>query len=266
MPLNILTNYNIDVVPLQITFEEGDTYLDGLNLSLQEFRERLYKGKTLPRTSAPNPQTILKAFEKALRENEEVIYVGLSSKLSATYQTASMVRDMIGSGRIRLLDSLTASIGVGLLAVKAAQLAKSGLSLEGVMNKLTRWRDDLKTFCALDTLENVIKGGRIDPVQGLLGSMLNIKPTIRAIEGKIHVVARIRGRRKSLDNLIKIMIENSFNPSENMIGIAHMDCLGDVQYLIHEIEIAFGKVNTIISEMGSVMGVYGGRGALVLAF
>jgi len=206
LPDSVLREYDIEVVPLTNTFPGEGEYLEGVDLSKEQFQEKLKNARILPRTTAVDPNRFLAAFQKALKETGEVIYVGLSSRLSGTYQAASLAREMLGSDRIHLIDSLSASMGVGVLAFRAAQLVRKGMALPVLLEKLNHLRDGMITMCTMDTLENLVQGGRLSRVQGRLGSLLDIKPVILGDDGKLHMVDRVRGRNRALSRMSSLLV------------------------------------------------------------
>lgn len=265
LPDSLLKEYEIEVVPLTITFAGEGEYLEGVDLSKEEFREKLGNAKVLPRTTAVDPNRFLAAFQKALKETGEVIYVGLSSRLSGTFQAAALARDILGTNKVHLIDSLSASIGVGVLALRAAQLVRKGMALPALLDKLSRLRDNMITMCTMDTLENLVQGGRLSRVQGRLGSLLDIKPVILGNDGKLHMVDRVRGRHKALSRISSLLVQYSKGCSNKLVGIAHFNCLDDVMKIKEYINQTSTSVDYLISDMGASMATHGGPGTIVIA-
>ncbi len=266
LPMEILEENGIEMVPLKVTFEDGESFLDREEISPQEFREKMYRSKELPKTAAPDPNTFMEVFQRALSETGEVICVSISSGLSSTYQSAMLARDMLDTDKVKIVDSLAASLGVGILALRATELARQGLPLETVFRRMIDYRDNLKTIFTLDTLENVIKGGRLTKFQGLVGNILNIKPIFQGVEGKIEVLEKVRGRRLALRRLTSLLGEMTQEIEDSIIGLSHMDCPGDVKQLKEEIERLYGPVRIIVADMGSTLGTYAGKGGIIMSF
>ncbi|MGI6549767.1 MAG: DegV family protein [Syntrophomonadales bacterium] len=266
LPVEILAENQIEMVPLKVTFEDGESYLDRVEISPREFREKMYRSKELPKTAAPDPNTFMEVFRRALDEAGEAVCICISSGLSSTYQSAVLARDMLETEKIRIIDSLSASLGEGVLAIRAAEMARQGLSLDTIFNRLVDYRDNLKTVFTLDTLENVIKGGRLTKFQGLVGSILDIKPIFQGVEGKIEVLEKLRGRRRALRRLTALIGEMTRDVEKCIIGISHMDCLEEALELKKEIEKIYSPARIIIAEMGSTLGTYAGKGGIITAF
>jgi len=173
LPDEILEQYQIDMIPLRVTFADGETYLDRWELSPELFVKKMAASKTLPKTAAPDPSTFIEHFEKGLREAGEVLFISLSSGLSSTYQIAQLARQMLGNTKVRVFDTLSASLGTGIIAVRAAQMAAAGLSMDDIIKRLENILNLKLTIFTLNTLENVVKGGRLKKIEGLAGDLLH---------------------------------------------------------------------------------------------
>jgi DegV family protein with EDD domain len=204
----------ITVVPLHIHFG-NETYKDGVDISTDEFYRRLTENKIYPSTSAPPPKEFMKAFDKAAEEAEEIVVLTISSRLSATYQSALKAKEAWeGKAKLEVVDSRSAIMGLGLIAIAAAKAAAAGGTLEAVrqvVNSCIRRVDFRMVF---DTLEYLRRGGRIGSAQVFLGSMLKINPVITLRDGTTEAVTRLRSREKSLDYLVEY--GSGFNEIEEM--------------------------------------------------
>lgn len=269
LPSDLLKKFNIDMVPLKVSFENGETYLDRLELSPASFVEKMRSFKTLPKTSTPDPAMMIAAFEKGLSEAENVLFICLSSELSGTCQTAHLACYTIGSDRFRVFDSRSVSLGSGILAIKAAQMAEQGLSLDEILEHLSIVRKSSEVIITLDSLENVIRGGRLKKHEGLMGNLLNIKPILRINEqGLIKVIEKARGRKKAVKRLLEMVGECAGDSVSNrIIGISHVNCHAEAENLATSIRLLYKpREEIIISEMGSTIGTYAGEGGLAISF
>ncbi len=267
LPEEELDKYHIEMIPLKITFEDGETFLDRFEISPSLFVDKMISSKTLPKTSAPDPAAFVSCFEKGLREASEVLFVSLSSGLSSTYQTAVLASEMLGNENIRIFDTLTASLGTGIAAIKAARLAAQGLNVGAIVDQLSAMRKTSETLFTLDTLENVVKGGRLSRFQGMAGTMLNIKPILRANpQGIPEIVEKVRGRKRAIHRLVSMIGEIvGASVSENLIGISHVCCREDADKLARSIKDLYRpKEEIIIAEMGATIGNYAGVGGLMI--
>ncbi len=267
LPEAELDKYHIDMMPLKITFEDGHTFLDRFEISPAMFIEKMQSSKSLPKTSAPDPAALVACFEKGLREAGQVLFVSLSSGLSSTYQTAMLASQMVGSDNIRVFDTLTASLGTGIAAINAACMAARGFSLGTIVEQLSNLRKNREVLFTLDTLENVVKGGRLSKLQGMAGNVLNIKPILRGNhQGVPEVVEKVRGRKKALNCLVNMLGELLGDTvQEKLIGISHVACPEDAAKLAGAITDKYHpKKEIIIAEMGATIGTYAGVGGLMV--
>jgi len=173
---------------------------------------------------------------------------------------------MLGTDKIKIIDSLTASLGEGILAIRAAELARQGLPLDTVFDMLTNYRDNLKTVFTLDALENIVKGGRLTKFQGLVGNILDIKPLFHGVDGKVEVLEKLRGRRRALRRMLSLIGEMSKEVEKSIIGLSHMDCLEEVMELKREIERLYKPAGVLVADTGSTLGTYAGKGGIIMAF
>jgi DegV family protein with EDD domain len=267
LPEEVLEQYKIEMIPLKVTFANGETYLDRFEITPRAFFSRMAASKLLPKTSAPDPHTFVQYFEKGLKELGEVLFVSMSSGLSSTYQTARLACEMLGNSSVKIFDSQSASMGTGLMAVKAAILDMEGLSVEAMFRKLNDIREKSENIFTLDTLENVVKGGRLSKFEGLAGTLLNIKPILRGIDGKPEVIEKVRGRKKAISRLLSLMSElGGDNLSSRMVGITYVDCEEEALNLKREITRRFSPAQVLLAEMGATIGTYAGQGGLMVNF
>ncbi len=267
LPQEEVDKYNIDIIPLKITFEDGRTYLDRVEITPSSFVDKMTRSRVLPKTSAPDPDTFVSGFEKGLRQCGEVLFISLSSGLSSTYQIALLAAKMLGSNNICIFDSLTASLGTGIAAIKAARMAAMGLNVHTIVDKLTSIRQTREVLFTLDTLDNVVKGGRLSRFQGMAGTMLNIKPILRGnSEGIPEIVEKVRGRNRAIHRLSDMLGEiQGLDVAEKIIGVSHVNCPEDAARLIRELEDRYRpKEKIMVSEMGATIGTYAGVGGLMI--
>ncbi len=267
LPDKELEKYNIEMIPLKVTFANGETFLDRFELAPANFVKKMKLSRILPKTAAPDPHTFMEYFEKGLKEAGEVLFVSLSSGLSSTYQTAQLACNMLGSEKVKIFDTLTASLGTGIVAIKAANMAAQGLSLDAVIERLTRIRSSREVIFTLDTLENVVKGGRLSRIEGLAGTLLHIKPILRGNDrGVPEVIEKVKGRKKAMHRLVSLLGEvTGGSLKDKLIGISHVNCEEDAIHLGNQIKKDYNLTNQIIiSEMSATIGTYAGEGGLMI--
>lgn len=266
LPEELVKEHNIEVIPLSVTFENGDTFAERTELTPEEFWERLQSARELPKTSRPAPESFATAFREGLEHYKSVIYMGISSALSGTFESASLAKKLV-KGDIHLIDSLTGSLGLGILAVKASELARSETNVTNVVKRIIEYRDEMNTLFTMDSLENLIKGGRLAKLPGLLGTVLDIKPIGKASSrGTIDILEKVRGRKKSLQRMVQLVEELGSNLQEKIVGISHLSCLPDAIRLKESIEEKFQPRQVIVGKIGSTMGTYAGTGGIIISF
>jgi len=268
LPAEIVKKYNITVVPLTVHID-GKEYADGIDISAQEFYEKMSKAKELPKTSQPSAASFIKVF-KELESKGELLCINISSKLSGTYQTACLAKKISGVN-VAVFDSWAATLGQGLQVIKAALLAEKGMSRDHIIQFLTEYKKGLTHFVLLDTLENVVKGGRLSKFQGSLAKLLNIKVLLTGVEGALVTLDKIHGRKKALHRVIERMGEKLRGAKDiptRLFSISHFNNLKDVEILKSQIIKNFNikEEQFIINEMGSTIATYAGEGGMVISF
>jgi len=263
LPRELAESLGIIVVPLHIHFGE-ETFEDGVTITKDEFYRRLTTGPTLPKTSAPAAGTFTEVYERLLSETDEIVSIHISSKLSATYSSALLGRDGVKSdGKISVIDSFSASIGLGLLAVRAAQSARAGTPLDAIVADIGAAAPRTRYFGVVDTLEYLHKGGRIGMATALLGSLLNVKPILGLRDGVAHPIERVRGtRQKAFDRLCEMMANYG---SISSLAVAHTTAEEEMELLAARLAQFFPADRIIKSRCGATLGTYLGPNTLCLA-
>lgn len=193
----------ITVVPMEVTFG-SDTFQDGVDLSHQQFYERLIESDQLPTTSMIPPARFAAAFEEGLAQADELLVVTLSSKLSGTYESA-LAAAAVYPGRVHVVDSLNACIGEAVVVRRARQLLDEGMGAAAVAAQLQQERHQVRLVALLGTLEYLRKGGRLNAAAAVMGEVLAIKPVISIEEGEVAVLGKARGSKNGA-NLLKKQI------------------------------------------------------------
>jgi len=267
IPIDKATTAGIIVVPMPVTIDDK-TYLEGVNLETKDFYAQFDSFKELPKTSQPNPNSLLEQYEKTLAEGHEVVAIHLSSGLSATFSTAQMIREMCSAPeRVHIIDSLGASFGYGLLALFAKTALESATSWSEVKETILKYRNNMRYVFTLDTLDYLVKGGRISKPAGFIGGLLDVKPVLHFTpQGTIEPYAKVRTRRAAIRKLVNVMEQEIANPEQQVIGISHSACFKDAQILADEIKQRFKVKDIWISDIGCVVGSHTGPGTLALFY
>lgn len=267
LPDEILDQYQIDMIPLRVTFATGETYLDRLELSPELFVQKMAASQTLPKTAAPDPSTFIEHFEQGLSEAGEVLFISLSSGLSSTYQIAQLARRLLGNPKVRVFDTLSASMGTGIMAVRAAQMAAAGSTMDNIIKNLESTLKIKQTIFTVNTLENMVKGGRLSKIEGMAGDLLHIKPIFLGNNesGKPELIQKVRGRSKAIKRMVDMLGEGvGFQGPNRIVGITHVHCLSDAQQLSELIAERYNPDIIWISDMSATIGTYAGEGGLMI--
>ena len=263
LPQDIVTELGITVVPLHIHFGE-ETYEDGVTITNDEFYRRLTTGSILPKTSAPAAGTFTEAYERLAAETDEIISIHISSKLSATYTSALLGKEDIKAAcSVEVIDSYSASIGLGLLAIRAARQARAAATLGAIAADIAAAVPRTKYFGVVDTLEYLHKGGRIGMATALLGSLLKVKPIVGLRDGVTHPIERVRGdRQKAFDRLCEMV---SSYGSISSLAIAHTTAEEEMERLAARLAQFFPSDRIVKSRCGATLGTYLGPNTLCVA-
>ncbi|MED5292629.1 MAG: DegV family protein [Actinomycetota bacterium] len=263
LPDDLIAEMNIKIVPLKIRF--GDTeFVDRVELTTDQFWEKCQISDELPSTAAPSPGAFVEEFQNAAREGATgVVAIILSGELSATIeaaqQAAQLVQDEI---EVRVIDSRTVTLGLGSVVIGAASAANSGASLEEVSAIASDSIGRTQVHAALDTLENLRKGGRIGAAGSLLGSMLSIKPLIEVRNGVVEPAGKQRTRGKALSYLVGVVEQNADQIEQ--IFVTHAAC-DDVDSFLEQVRSVV-NVEVLVGQVGPVVGAHAGIGTIGVAF
>lgn len=258
----VLDRHRITLIPLQVLFGD-ETFRDRVELKPEEFYRRLRAAKDLPTTSQPTPGEFVRVFRDVLQEADEIVAVLLSAGLSGTYQSAQAALRGGGLGRVHLVDSASASLGVGLLALRAAELAESGWRATDIAHELRRLRTQSGMFLTVDRYDNLLRSGRVSRGKAWLGGMLDVKPILSLDEsGRVIPVDRVRGRDHVVPRVLSLL-ERRLTPRPRVVrfGIAHADAPEAAERLRTALVAAYRPRDCFVSLATGVLGTHVGPGA-----
>ncbi|MBT2680428.1 DegV family protein [Bacillus sp. ISL-35] len=264
LPSELMERYDITIVPLTISIN-GQDYLEKEDLTPQEFFNKMFAADELPKTSQPSPAAFADAFSK-FAPDDELLCLTISSGLSRTYQSACMGRDL-STAHITVFDTLAGSMGHGLQILRAAELAEQGNTMGEIVENLTAYRENMNILILLDTLENIVKGGRLSKFQGSLAKILNIKVILERVDGgKVEILEKVRGRKKFERRVLEIIQERGNDFTDVTFGITHTGNAFDAEALKQEIITLLSPKEVLISYMGATMGTYAGKNGMIISF
>jgi DegV family protein with EDD domain len=262
LPDAIVEALGIVVVPLHIHFGE-ETYQDGVTISKDEFYRRLVTSPKLPKTSAPSSGEFSEAYDRLQNEADQIVSIHISSRLSATHQSATVARDSSPySPHVFVIDSRSATIGLGLLVERAARMAMGGETAMAIVREMQALIPETQLFGVVDTLEYLHKGGRIGMAAALLGSLLKVKPIIGVRDGIVHPVERVRGRQRAFERLCEMVAKQG---SFSGLALAHTTAEDEMGRLAQRMSEYFPLEKMIRSRCGATLGTYLGPDTLCVA-
>ena len=266
LPQAVADQHGITIVPLTIRFGD-DEFVDRDQLTVAEFWARSAQSATLPETAAPAPGQFEQAYRQLADDGATgIVVINLSGAMSATIQSAELAtRSVADTVAIRVVDSRSATLGEGTIVLAAAQAAAAGAGLDEVAALAADLATRTRVFGALDTLENLKKGGRVGGAKAMLATALAIKPIIQVVDGKVEQYGKQRTRSKALQFLVDKVAEVAAaeGPIANL-AVLHADCT-DVDQFVEMLRPQYpGEI--VIGDIGPVVGRHAGRGTIGVAY
>ncbi|WP_034763414.1 DegV family protein [Rossellomorea vietnamensis] len=268
LPAAYFNEHNIELLPLKVHID-GQDYEDLITIEPKTVFDKIREGH-MPKTSQVSPDLFLKKFTQLAESNQSGIYIAFSSQLSGTYQTAVMIRDQVKEDHpdldLTIIDSKCASLGYGLVVMKAAELLNNGGTKEEIIEASRFNSEHMEHLFTVEDLEYLAKGGRVSKASAFLGGLLNIKPLLHVEDGKLVPIEKMRGKKKLLKRILDVMEERGDDLSNQVIAISH----GDDEELALEmkqlIEEKFSPKDVYISIIGCAIGSHTGTGTLAIFF
>jgi hypothetical protein len=262
LPDAVLDRYGIAMVPLQLLFG-NEVFLDRVEMDAAEFYRRLRGGATNATTSQPTPAQFTAAFEHARAGADEVVVVLLSSGLSGTYANAEAARRSFAAGGIHLVDSRSVSLGLGMLALRAAELAEAGWGGAAIARELERLRDQCGSYITVDKLDQLLRSGRVSRMQAWLGSLLDMKPILSLDHaGLVVAAARVRHRAALLPRVFRLLDRALPRQRERLrLGVAHADAPEVAEQLRRALRERYQPLDLVVSSVTGVLAAHTGPGA-----
>jgi DegV family protein with EDD domain len=262
LPSEVVRELDITVIPILVRWGE-EVYRDGIDLTAEQFYDRLKHSKIPPVTSVPSPGTFAETYDKLAEETNEILAIILSSKLSGTYNVALQSMGLVkGKCRVEVIDSGLATMAEGFIVMKAAKAAQAGASLDEVIEVTRKAIPRIDFLCTFDTLEYLRRGGRIGKAQAFLGSILKVNPLITLRDGVVEPVGRTRSRAKAIDRLCEFAM--SYSHIEEM-AVEDTACPGEAEALVKRLSAKFPEERIYRSKMTPAIGTHTGPGLLLVA-
>ena len=273
LPVSYLQEHNVGCMPISYILD-GVTYGKDRELDWKDFYQMIREGK-LPTTSQINPSEAKEYFEEYIKTDKEILYLAFTSGMSGTCNNIRLAAEEVMEDnpgvKIRVVDSLCASLGEGLFVHKAVKMRDEGKSMDEIADWLESHALNFVHIVTVDDLHHLHRGGRVSKTSAIVGTLAGIKPLIHVNdEGKLIVIDKIRGRKKALNALVDYMSEKmgawEQENRDDYIFISHADALEDAEYVKKLIQERFGMENFLINNIGPTIGAHTGCGTIALFF
>lgn len=269
VPKAMVEEYGIHIVPMRLAFGD-ETFVEGIDITVEEFYDRLSKSRELPTTSQTSPSQYVEVYRNLMQQypGSSIVSIHISSGMSGTFQSALLAKSMIEEERgedadITVIDSLCATYGFGLQVVLAARMAKAGAAVEEIKAEVDRVGKARRLYFLVDVLEYLQKGGRIGKAAAILGTLLNIKPILSVDdEGVIYAVDKVRGHKKAMSRVIELF-RNDYKDQKD-INIAICDCVNPegAEEILRLMGEHFTIHEVVRTSIGAVVGTHVGPGTV----
>lgn len=265
--------YNIDIVPFYVTFD-GETHLkEGVDITKEDFFKRLSTEKNLfPKTSQPTPQDYIDVYEPHLKAGKNLISLTISSKLSGTYNSAtlaaSILKEDYPNRTIIVIDSLNCAIGQGLILRELIKMRDNGIVITKAADITKKVIETTKIYFTLDSLEYLRRGGRVGPTTAFVGGILGLRPILHIVDGAVEQLESVQGKKKVLQLIEDGIVDALKDDLQNVnMSIGHILSKDDAITLKASLEKALGtKITNPIAEIDATIGTHAGPGALAIAY
>ena len=269
IPQQLIEQLQLEIVPLYLNFSDGE-YKTGTTLKLADFHQKVKELNEVPRSAAPSPNDFYEAYKK-VPQDKPIIMLSLSKELSSTYQNAVAAKNMIleeePERRIAVINTKTASGGIALLLHDLYGKIQAGDTFEQVVQHTEDRVGDTVTLFVLQTLDNLVRGGRISKVTGKIAKTLSIKLLMRGSEqGEIEVTERVRGEKRALKRFIQQIGEYTKSAENKSLFMTHCNSESRAIKLLNDIKEKYSFKETFLTDIGPIIATHGGDGAIVIAF
>jgi DegV family protein with EDD domain len=263
LPQEMIESNSIRIVPLTVNIDD-QSYRERVDITPEEFYDRMAASRRLPKTSQPSPAAFSDVFRE-LGELGQVLCLTISSKLSGTYQSARLAQEMSGAD-VTVFDTLAGSLGHGLQVLRACRLAQAGATVREIVGELSEYRRKMKILILLQTLENIVKGGRLSRFQGSLASILNIKLILHNVDGEVQLLEKVRGSKRFLQRVVQVAQEFCTDLGDREVGLTHFRNLEDAERIKQSLSEQLSAQSFLTNSMGPTMATYAGEGGIIVAF
>ena len=263
--INQAAQMNITLVPLKVIFGDKE-YKEGVEITIDGFYEKLVKAERLPTTSQPSPDDFLKYFEEGKAVGDSIIVLVISAKLSGTYQSAMIAKEMVEYDDIHIINTDTVTSALRILVEQAVKLRGEGRNAEEIVTNLLKLKEKVALVAMVDTLEFLHKGGRLSKSAAILGTLLKFKPLITVKDGVVGVLGKERGVNKAIGRLAEIIDEQGGIDTSYPVHLGYTANDDQCKLLKDKLEEKYGLNGMVMHPVGCVVGTHAGPGACLVTF
>ena len=272
LPPEIVSEFSINLVPYYVSFDGKRYFKESIEITVSEFYKQLAENTAFPKTSLPPASDYMNAFRPVLESGMDILCVCLTEKFSGSFHSATTAKSLLEkeypARRIRVINSIQATTGQGLVVYEAAKMSKAGIDIEKAAEALEKLKYSAKLYFTIDSLEHLRRGGRLGLVSVFLGSMLNIKPIIMVTDGELKPHSKVRGRKKAIAEVARLIYEDVKHDiaAYNYI-VTQSESLGDCLYLQELLKSEYGiEIETPAATVGTTIGTHTGASAVGAAY
>ncbi len=264
LPPELFREYDITVVPLVVNMG-GRTYYEGEDLDLEAFYQYMRTSPTLPTTSQPPVGRFYETYRRLSEDGHTIISIHLSSLLSGTYASAVAAREMLPEAEIHVVDTHLISVPQGILVLEAARMVRAGATAREIVERLEFMKMRTVFYFVLDTLEYLLKSGRVSHLQALMGNLLQLKPILKLQEGRIEAHERVRTTQRARARLQELIREYAQGRRNLRVGVMHTRLPGVAEEIARSLQEELQPTEIFIAEAGPAVATHAGPGGLGLA-
>ena len=265
VPKEVIEKYDIEVIPTSIIFE-GKEYKAGVDIDGDDFYKLLKSSSSMPSTAQIPFVTYKEIFEKYVNEGKTILYLAGSSAASGTYQTATLAKNDIEGGDIRLVDTYSLCIGGGMLINEAGKMVEAGIDIDEIIEKIESYKDKVHVYFSVNSLDYLCKGGRISGTKAAIGTILNIVPVLKIEDGLVKQRTQVRGSKKVMDALItQLRSDIGDDFSNKYVYIGYVDDIPQGEARAAKVKTQLNPKNIFFIQIGSCVACHSGPSVLGLA-
>lgn len=259
-----IEKYHITIVPLTVMIDDV-VYVERQTISNEEFAKKMESSKTFPKTSQPPLGDFIKVFDDLGADGSQIVCLNMLEAISGTVHTAEQAAT-ISKSDVTVIDSTTTDRALAFQVLEAAKLAEAGASVDEIVTATKQVRDHTKLYMGVMTLDNLVKGGRINRVTGAISNLLNIKIVLEVTDGKLEIRSKGRGNKSVSKYFANVYDQMKNTPTIQAIGISHVDAEGTAEKIRDAIQPMFPNINILIRETVPIIAAHGGPGAFALMY